>query len=116
MWNFFGGIRLFGIDWLAEVDWIRDKDADSQSIHQTLGLIEANKEIFKGHNLKGTFEWLDPDTNVAENIRSRTSIVYEYSPLPMLQLRTGARFQVGIPQNSAQNADTLFAQVHLWYH
>lgn len=116
MWNLFGGLRLLGIDWLAEVDWIRDEEADSSSIRQTLGLIEANKEILKGHNLKGTYEWLDPDTDVADNIRSRTSIVYEYSPIPMLQIRTGARIQVGIPQNSAQNTDTVFAQVHLWYH
>ncbi len=115
MFNVFGGVRFFDIDWLAEIDWIKDKSPETGTRNQYIGFLEANKEIVKGHNLKGTIEWLDPDFSIGENQRTRTSLVWEYTPLPMTQLRVGARIRDGIPQNPAQNIDSVFAQLHVWF-
>lgn len=115
MFNVFGGLQHFGIDWLAEIDWISDASPDFDRRNQYLGFLEANKEIVKGQNLKATIEWLDPDFDISENQQTRTSLVWEYTPLPLIQLRVGARMRDGIPQNPAQNTDSVFAQLHVWF-
>ena len=115
MFNVFGGMQLFRIDWLAEIDWVTDKSPDTGKRNQYIGFIEANKEILKGHNLKGTVEWLDPDFDIGENQLTRTSLIWEYTPLPLIQLRVGARIRDGIPQNPGQNTDSVFAQLHVWF-
>ena len=115
MANVFGGFRLLGMDWLGEIDWVSDDAPGTGKRNQSLGYLEANKEIVKGQNLKGTVEWLDPDFDIRENHRTRTSLIWEYTPLPLMQLRIGARIRSGIPQNASQNTDTAFAQFHVWF-
>lgn len=115
MANIFGGISLLGIEWMGEIDWVTDKSPENSDRNQTMGFVEANKEIFKGHNLKGTVEWLDPDFDIAENQQTRTSVVWEYTPIPLMQVRAGVRIRDGIPQNSAQNTDNAFVQLHVWF-
>jgi hypothetical protein len=115
MYNVFGGVRLLGLELLGELDWVGDKSQVTGQRNQSIGYIEANKEIIKGHNLKGTYEWLDPDFDISENQQARTSVVWEYTPLPLMQFRLGARFKDGIPQNSAQNTDSFFGQFHVWF-
>lgn len=115
MANVFGGLKVLGIDWLAEIDMIRDSSSVIDDRNQYIGFLEGNKELRKGHNLKASVEWLDPDTDVGANLQTRTSLVYEFTPLPMVQLRVGTRIRDGIPQNSAQNTDTVFGQLHLWF-
>lgn len=114
MYNIFGGLRLWKIDWLAELDWVNDRDGDETTSQEIL-FLEANKEVFKGNNVKITYEYLDPDTHVSEDHRTRTSLIWEHTPIPMLQVRMGARIADGIPQNTAQNTDTVFAQLHVWF-
>ncbi len=115
MANVFGGLKLLGLDWLAELDLVRDTAPGINERNQYIGFLEANKELHKGHNLKASVEWLDPDTEVGANLQSRTSLVYEFTPLPMVQLRLGTRIRDGIPQNSSQNTDTVFGQLHVWF-
>ncbi|MEE9322494.1 MAG: hypothetical protein V3U76_18780 [Granulosicoccus sp.] len=115
MANVFGGISLFGIEWMGEIDWITDKSPETGQRNQTIGFVEANKEVFKGHNLKGTVEWLDPDFDIAENQQTRTSVVWEYTPIPLMQVRAGVRIRDGIPQNATQNTDNAFVQLHVWF-
>jgi hypothetical protein len=65
--------------------------------------------------LKSTFEWFDPDVDVSEDEQNRFSIVWEYTPIQFLQARIGYRDSNGIPQNTAQNRDLLFAELHLFF-
>ena len=116
MYNIFGGFRWLGIDWLAEVDAIKDKDTAQGDIDRIVGLIEANRLLTKGQNLKLTLENYDPDTNVSEDQQTRTSIVWEYTPLSLLQVRVGLRIAEGIPQAADdQNDDLFFVQLHSWF-
>ena len=41
-------------------------------------LVEANYGYRRGHNLKATMEWYDPDSDVSEDEQNRLSIVWEY--------------------------------------
>lgn len=115
MSNVFGGLKLFGLEWLAEFDMVSDTSPETGKRRQSIGFLEANKELVKGHNLRASVEWLDPDLDVGANLQNRFSLIYEFTPLPMVQLRVGTRLRDGIPQNSAQNADSVFGQLHIWF-
>jgi hypothetical protein len=110
----FAGLKTGPIAWLAEGDIVHD---DSYPGGRTLvaGLLEGNWRLLKGHNLKVTAEYYDPDRSVRENQQTRYSLVYEYTPIPFLQLRAGYRHYFGIPQNNAQNQQLILAEVHGYF-
>src|SRR5215467_5485249 len=89
----FGGLRTGFISWLAEADL----------------------EVARGHNLKLTYEWLDPNRDVAEDQRERFSLVYEYSPFQFTQFRLGARKNRSISQDDTQNTTEVFLQWHAFF-
>ena len=115
MQNLFAALNAYGLQWLAEIDRIEDRNTAAGNIEQLATLFEVNREIRKGHNLKLTLEYLDPDTDIDENQRTRSSLVWEATILPLLQIRFGARIADGIPQNESQNTDLYFIQLHGWY-
>jgi hypothetical protein len=110
----FAGLKTGPIAWLAEGDIVHD---DSFPGGRTLaaGLLEGNWRVLKGHNLKITAEYYDPDRSVHENQQTRYSAVYEYTPLPFLQLRAGYRHNFGIPQNNAQHQQLTFIELHGYF-
>lgn len=114
MVNMFAATRFWGVEWLFEFDRIRDKTAGIKT-DQEVSFAELNWHVSQGHNLKLTLEGHDPDIDVRENERTRTSIVWEYTPIPYLQLRTGLRVAEGIPQLPNDNIDTLFVNIHSWF-
>ena len=108
------GVKTGPIAWLGEADAVRD---DSFPGGRTLaaGLLEADWLIRRGHNLKVTTEWYDPDRAVAQDQQTRYSLVYEYTPIPFLQLRGGFRYYSGIPQNTAQNHRLVLVELHGYF-
>jgi len=110
----FAGLRTGPIAWLAEGDLVRDESLPGG---RTLagGLIEGDWRILKGHNLKLTAEYQDPDRSVSNDQQTRYSIVYEYTPLPFLQLRAGYRHYFGIPQNNTQNQQVILMELHGYF-
>jgi len=111
-WSAFGGLRTGPVVWLGEAVGVRDRGFPDGTRKQWAGLLEADWNFRKGHNLKLTAEWLDPDLDVDEDEQSRWSLVYELTPIKFLQVRAGARFNDGIPQNDAQNARRYFIELH----
>lgn len=110
----FAGLKTGPVAWLGEVDMIHD---DSFAGGRTLAaaLVEGDWRIRKGHNLKLTAEYEDPDRHVAENQQARYSIVYEYTPMAFLQLRGGFRYYEGIPQAPLQNQRLLLLELHGYF-
>ena len=110
----FAGLKTGPVAWLAEANAVRD---DSFPDGRTLaaGLLEADWLLRRGHNLKVTAEWYDPDRSVAENEQTRYSIVYEYTPIPFLQLRAGYRRYIGIPQSNTENQRLLLFELHGYF-
>ena len=65
MQNLFGGLRTGPIAWLFEVDLIIDDAPGSESVDSVAGLAEGNWLFRKGHNLKISFDYYDPNRDIA---------------------------------------------------
>jgi hypothetical protein len=112
MAGLFGGLRTGPLTWLAEVDWVRDAGFPEGRRTLLAAIGEMNWAVFKGHNLKLTAEYFDPDRKVPEDHKTRIGLVWEFTPLPYLQLRAGVRRWDGIPQNALDNRRVLFFELH----
>ncbi|MGI9232101.1 MAG: hypothetical protein ACR2RD_00585 [Woeseiaceae bacterium] len=112
MGGLFAGLRTGSLLWLGEVDWIRDEIPSGPNVDALAGLFEVNWMYRKGHNVKFSYDYLDPDRDISEDHQVRWSGVYEYAPLQFLQARLGIRMYDGIPQVDRQNRDELFLELH----
>ncbi len=108
----FGGTRTGPLAWLFEVDLVRDAGFPEGRRNLAATLAEVNWRVAQGHNLKLSAELLDPDRRIQHDHKLRQSVVYEYSPLPYLQLRAGWRRHLGIPQNNFDNRQQKFIELH----
>jgi len=115
MQSVFAGLRTGRIAWLASGVYITNDGTSTGRVKQWATLAEANYEATKGHNLKLTYEYYDPNADVKEDQRERYSAVWEYVPFQFTQFRLGARKSNGIPQNNAQNATEVFLQWHAFF-
>lgn len=111
----FAGSRWGRFSLLGEVDWFDDDGIGANGRKRMATLAEANFLWRQGHNLKATFEWYEPDTDVDEDEQTRSSLVYEWSPMQFLQARFGVRRFIGIPQNDLQNRTEAFLQLHGYF-
>ncbi len=115
MYGLFAGFRTGPISWLAELDYVTDETLGGPDVDRVVGLLEGNWRVAKGHNLKVTYEAFDPNDDLDEDHRERYSIVWEYSPMQLLQPRVGVRFSDGIPQDDLQNREEFFAELHGYF-
>lgn len=113
MFNIFATLNLLDSEWIFEVD--RIKDTETSTTEGLITFFEFNKEIIKGHNLKLSFEFYDPDIDIDEDERTRNSIAWEYFPAPQIQFRTGFRDGEGIPQRTIDNLNEIFVNLHAWF-
>lgn len=113
--NVFAGLKTGNVSWLAELDYVVDDSLPGGRRKYWAGLLEANTEIRKGHNLKFGYEYYDPDADVDEDQRIRFNLVWEFVPFQFTQFRVGYRNNQGIPQNDLQNTDEIFVQWHAFF-
>jgi len=112
MFGFFGGFKMGPVAWLAEIDSISDDVSPGVSVDAFAGLLEANWMIRGKHNLKFSYDYLDPNNDISEDHQVRYSVVWEHSPFQFFQARLGYRLYDGIPQVDAQNRKAFFAELH----
>jgi hypothetical protein len=115
MRNLFAGLKTGPVAWLAELDFIADYLPAGARRTQRAGLVEGNVEIARGHNLKLSYEWLDPDLEAAGDERKRVSLVWELWAFEHTQFRLGWRDSRGPAQIDAQNAQEMFLQWHAYF-
>jgi hypothetical protein len=115
MQSAFAGLRTGIVSWLASGLKVTDDGTPSGRLRQWATLLEGNVEAAKGHNLKLTYEYYDPNADVREDQRERYSAVWEYVPFQYTQFRAGVRKNNGIPQNNQQNASEVFLQWHAFF-
>jgi len=115
MFGVFGGYKTGPVAWLAEFDVISDDIAPGVTVDAYAGLLEANWTIRGENNLKFSYDYLDPNTDISEDHQVRYSLVWEHSPLQFFQARIGYRLYDGIPQVDAQNRKVIFAEVHFFF-
>jgi hypothetical protein len=111
----FAGFRTGRIAWLAELDFIKDDipTMGSQEIYATL--LEGNWRFARGHNLKVSYEFLDPSDASGDDEQERYSIVWEHAPIQLLQARVGFRAYNGVPAQFLTNRNELFAELHVYF-
>jgi hypothetical protein len=111
----FAGLRTGRISWLAELDFISDDipAGGSSDIYATL--LEGNWRFSKGHNLKVTYEFLDPSNSAGEDEQERYSIVWELAPMQLVQARFGLREYNGVPEQPQTNRSEVFAELHVYF-
>ena len=115
MLSAFAGLRTGIVSWLASGVYITDDGTPTGRLKQWATLVEGNVEVAKGHNLKLSYEYHDPNVDVREDHRVRYSALWEWVPFQFTQFRLGVRKNHGIPQNDAQNATELFLQWHAFF-
>jgi hypothetical protein len=114
MQSVFAGLKTGPFSWLAEVSLVSDQSPfRERDFYATL--LEGNWRVRKGHNLKGTYEFLEPDRDRDEDQQERYSLVWEYSPVQFVQSRIGVRRYNGIPNIAVSNRDELFAELHVYF-
>ena len=112
MQSLFAGVRTGPIAWLAELDYIADDLTVGGRQRTYASLLEGNWRFRKGHNLKLSYEFLDPDRGVTGDQRERYSLVWEYAPMLLLQARIGFRAYNGVPGIATTNRNEAFAELH----
>ncbi len=111
----FGGLKTGPIAWLAQVDIVNDHSlppGPGGGSRKLATLLEADYAPARGHNVKVTYEYLDPDREVSNDQQTRWSFVYEFTPIQFLQLRAGARLGDGIPQLPVEHLKLYFLELH----
>lgn len=111
----FAGFKTGPIAWLAELDFIRDALPGGGDRETYASLIEGNWRFRQGHNLKVAYEFLDPSDAFREDEQERYSVVWEYSPVQLLQARAGVRAYNGVPGLPATNRDEAFFEMHVYF-
>jgi hypothetical protein len=111
MQNVFTGVKTGPVAWLAEVDYIIDSAAGPRR-KQLAGLIEADWKFAPGQNIKVTAESFDPARDVGRDRQTRLSLVWEYTPLPFVQLRAGVRNYDDVQEVAFFNQRSVFLQLH----
>jgi hypothetical protein len=109
--NLFAGLKTGPVVWLTELDLIVDDSAGARR-KQWIALAEADWKFAAGQNLKITAESFDPDRSAPDDRRTRLSLVWEYTPLPFLQLRAGIRNHDDVQEVAFYNQRVVFLQLH----
>jgi hypothetical protein len=116
MYGPFAGITFGRFTLLGEADWIKDRDAASGNTTTQLALFSSlNVLIIRGINFKLSYEYLDPDTDVDHNSRTRLVIGLESFLTQFLHLRLFYRRNDSIPQRPAERADEVRLELHLFF-
>jgi hypothetical protein len=111
-YGIFGGLRTGPISWLAQAEITDDESIANDQGKQLATLLEANWLIARGNNLKITDEFLNPNRAVPNGEETRWSLVYELTPIQFVQIRTGFRWNDGIPQDPAEHQRLYFIELH----
>jgi len=111
----FAGWKTGSVSWLAEIDLIKDDIPGGGDVDTYATLIEGNWRFRKGHNLKIGYEFLDPSDSISEDEQERYSVVWEYSPFQLFQLRAGYRFFNGVPLIPVTNRKEFLLELHAYF-
>lgn len=111
----FGGLRTGPISWLAQAEVTRDESIADDQGKELATLLEGDWLLARGNNLKITYEFLDPDRAAANGEEIRWSLVYEWTPIQFAQIRTGFRWNDGIPQNPSEHQRLYFIELHGYF-
>lgn len=109
----FAGWTTGPISWLAELDFITDARPGQPDRDIYASLLEGNLRVAKAHNVKLSYDFVDPSGTDDE--RERYSLVWEYTPFQMFQSRVGLRRYNGVSGIPLSNRDEVFLELHAYF-
>ncbi len=110
----FAGFNLGRFTVLGEVDVIRDTPETGTATEQLAAYLEGNFLLVRGVNTKVTYGFLDPDSDIGENARTRARFGLELFPMPFLQVSTFYTLDQNIPQ-ATDDLDRLSIEFHAFF-
>lgn len=112
----FAGINVGRITLLGEADWLQDLDKEAEEVtRQFVAYGELDFLIWKGINMKFSYDFHDPDLDIDENERERISVGVEPFITQFFQFRIFYRDYNGIPQKPGDNNQEIMAEVHFFF-
>ncbi len=114
-YGLFAGLKTGPIAWLAQAEITDDQSIAKGQGRQFASVLEANWLIARGNNLKVTEEFLNPNRAVPNGEQTRWSLVYELTPIQFVQIRTGLRWNDGIPQDDSEHQRLYFVELHGYF-
>jgi len=112
-----GGFAGFGLGRLTlfgEVDLISDTPEGGEKKEQLTAFAEGDFLITRGVNAKLTYGFLDPNSDVGENERTRLRVGVELFPIPFFQISTFYTRLDDIPQ-ATTDLDRLSVELHAYF-
>ena len=110
----FGGFTVGRLTLFGEVDLISDTPDGGVKKKQFAAFAEGDLFIARGVNAKVTYGFLDPDTDIGENARTRLRVGLELFPIPFLQISTFYTRLEDIPQSNT-DLDRLGVELHTYF-
>lgn len=117
MANLFTGAYWSGFVLLAEWGRVEDKSVlnlNGNSKIQTASIIELNRELVKGLNLKVSSEYSEIEEVDSSDV-TRQSVVFEFTPSSNLQIRSGVRIGDELISSEKSDFTRWFAQAHFYF-
>jgi hypothetical protein len=116
MYGPLAGLTFGRFTLLAEADLIEDREEESGETTTQLAVYSAlNVLVVRGVNFKLSYEFLDPDTDLDNNARTRLVVGLEPFLTQFLQVRLFYRLNDSIPQRPAEGADEVRLEMHLFF-
>ena len=110
----FGGFNLGRLTVLGEVDYVRDTPEGGEELEQLAAYVEGNFLAVTGLNAKVTYGFLDPNSDIGEDARTRMRVGLEAFPIPFFQISTFYTRLEDIPQ-STSDLDRLSVEFHAYF-
>jgi len=108
------GVNLWKFTYLGEYDWNElSRDAQTPTLKSTAQYHELSLLAVQGVDLKGVYEYIDPNHDVAHDALERAGIGLEFFPVPHNEIRVEYRHTMG---NREVNPDADLSEVFLMYH
>jgi hypothetical protein len=113
----FAGANYGRFTVMAEVDFINKANDTLPNLKQIAHFYEVNFLAMQGLNLKGTFEYFDYNTEIANRRdgQQRITTGVEVFPVQFVQLGLYYRYNASIPQNDLENQDKIFARALIFF-
>ena len=112
-YNVFGGLTFKDWVFLGEIDQL-ELETNFVETTQLASFVSVNYFATPSLNLKYSYDFFDPNDDIDEDEETRHSLLAEKFVNEFLQFRVGVRLYDGIPQNSFENRDIFFSELH-WY-
>lgn len=116
-WGVYGYLRFHGFTWLGEADLLEEQLAGGPVNQRLVTSHEVTYLLRRGLELKGTYDFFDPDRDLASGARSRLGGGVFVMPRPYVTLEALVRridFENGLALSGRDYTETLL-QLHLLY-